>query len=70
MSWFITDRGGFYSKRNGQFSPDGRWIAYEKNDSGRFEILVQSFPEPGGKWQVSTGGGVQPRWGADDIYED
>jgi Tol biopolymer transport system component len=46
-----------------QFSPDGRWVAYQTNESNRFEIVVQPFPNPGGvKWQVSTGGGVAPRW--------
>ena len=53
-------------KSQGQFSPDGRWVAYQSNESGSsFEIVVQAFPEPRGKWQVSTGGGVQPRWRAD-----
>jgi hypothetical protein len=47
---------------NGQFSPDGRWVAYETNESGQFEIFVQPFPEPSSKWQVSSGGGTQPRW--------
>jgi serine/threonine protein kinase len=46
----------------GQFSPDGHWVAYQTNESGRFEIVVQPFPEPTSKWQVSTGGGIQPRW--------
>jgi Tol biopolymer transport system component len=54
-----------FDERNGQFSPDGRWVAYETNESRRFEIVVQPFPGPGGKWQVSTGGGIQPRWRAD-----
>jgi serine/threonine protein kinase len=44
------------------FSPDGRWLAYASNESGRFEIYVQPFPGPGGKWQISTSGGVHPRW--------
>jgi eukaryotic-like serine/threonine-protein kinase len=44
------------------FSPDGRWIAYASDESGRPEIYVQSFPGPGGKWQVSTEGGAQPLW--------
>jgi len=44
------------------FSPDGRWLAYASNESGRFEIYVQPFPGPGGKWQISTGGGTHPRW--------
>ncbi len=53
-----------------QLSPDGRWVAYQTNESGRFEIVVQPFPDAGGKWQVSTGGGVAPRWRADgkEIY--
>ncbi|MDP9146588.1 MAG: serine/threonine-protein kinase [Acidobacteriota bacterium] len=51
--------------RNGQFSPDGKWIAYASNESGKWEIYVTSFPEPHGKWQVSTGGGEQPRWRSD-----
>jgi hypothetical protein len=53
-----------------QLSPDGRWVAYQTNESGRFEIVVQPFPDPGGKWQVSSGGGAAPRWRADgkEIY--
>jgi Tol biopolymer transport system component len=51
--------------RNGQFSPDGEWVAYASNESGKWEIYVTSFPEPRGKWQVSTGGGGQPRWRGD-----
>jgi serine/threonine protein kinase len=47
---------------DGQFSPNGKWIAYESNESGRFEIYVQPFPGPGGKFQISSNGGVQPRW--------
>jgi eukaryotic-like serine/threonine-protein kinase len=52
-------------ERNGAFSPDGQWVAYETNESGRYEIVVTSFPNASGKWQVSTSGGVQPRWRAD-----
>ena len=45
------------------FSPDGRWLAYESTESGStYEIYVRPFPGPGGKWQISTGGGVLPRW--------
>jgi len=51
--------------RNGQFSPDGKWVAYASNETGKWEIYVTSFPEPRGKWQVSTGGGEQPRWRRD-----
>ena len=51
-----------FQEQNGQFSPDGKWIAYQSNESGRFEIYVQPFPGPGGKFQISTNGGAQPRW--------
>ena len=44
------------------FSPDGRWLAYVSNYSGRYEIYVQPFPGPGGKWQISTEGGTAPLW--------
>src|SRR6266849_4609089 len=45
------------------FSPDGRWLAYESTESsGSYEVFVRPFPGPGGKWQISTGGGVLPRW--------
>jgi Tol biopolymer transport system component len=47
------------------FSPDGRFLAYVSNESGRAEVYVQSFPGPGGKWQVSTAGGNDPHWRAD-----
>jgi len=48
----------------GQFSPDGHWVAYTSNESGLSEIYVIPFPPSsnGGKWLVSRGGGVQPRW--------
>jgi dipeptidyl aminopeptidase/acylaminoacyl peptidase len=46
----------------GVFSPDGRWLAYASDESGRFEIYVRTFPESGGTLQVSAAGGVQPRW--------
>ena len=54
-----------FDESGGQFSPDGRWLAYVSNESGRYEIYVRPFPESGGKWQVSTGGGAQPRWRRD-----
>jgi eukaryotic-like serine/threonine-protein kinase len=44
------------------FSPDGRWLAYMSDESGRYEIYVQPYPGPGGKWQVSTEGGTEPVW--------
>jgi len=51
-----------FDEIEGQFSPDGRWLAYASNESGRYEIYIRTFPETGGKWQVSVAGGVQPRW--------
>ena len=51
--------------KNGQFSPDGKWVAYASNESGKWEIYVTSFPDAHGKWQVSNGGGDQPRWRGD-----
>jgi len=48
-----------------QFSPDGRWIAYESNESGSVEVYVQPFPGPGRKSQVSAAGGHEPRWRPD-----
>jgi dipeptidyl aminopeptidase/acylaminoacyl peptidase len=54
-----------YDERNGQFSPDGKWVAYETDETGRFEIVVQQFPEPAAKSQISTNGGSAPRWSAD-----
>jgi serine/threonine-protein kinase len=44
------------------FSPDGRFLAYNSNESGTYEVYVRPFPGPGGKWQVSTGGGESPVW--------
>ncbi|PYS09605.1 MAG: hypothetical protein DMG17_26625 [Acidobacteria bacterium] len=51
-----------FDQLHGQFSPDGKWIAYESNESGRSEIYVQPFPGPGGKFQISASGGAQVRW--------
>ncbi|HXX45735.1 MAG TPA: protein kinase [Candidatus Acidoferrales bacterium] len=45
-----------------QFSPDGRWIAYASDETGRREVYVQPYPGPGGKWQISTDGGSEPQW--------
>jgi len=47
------------------FSPDGKWVAYASNESGRWEIYIASFPQPHGKLQVSNAGGEQPRWRSD-----
>jgi len=45
-----------------QFSPDGKWVAYESNEGGRNQIYVVPYPGPGGRSQISTDGGTQPRW--------
>jgi serine/threonine-protein kinase len=50
------------AKAEPAFSPDGRWLAYEGSESGSYEVYVRPFPGPGGKWQISTGGGVLPKW--------
>jgi Tol biopolymer transport system component len=45
-----------------RFSHDGRWLAYVSDESGRWEIYVQPYSGPGGKWQISTEGGTEPTW--------
>jgi Tol biopolymer transport system component len=59
---FLTSKG---SETNGQISPDGKWVAYSSDESGNWEIYVTSFPAAAGKWQVSRGGGTEPRWRGD-----
>ncbi|HXG89164.1 MAG TPA: hypothetical protein VNJ02_12575 [Vicinamibacterales bacterium] len=65
-----------FTERWGRFSPDGRWVAYQSNESGRTEIYVRPWtppaaaagaaaPAPSGQWQVSTAGGITPVWRAD-----
>jgi len=51
---------------NGQISTDGKWVAYASNESGDWEIYVTTFPGTQGKWQVSRGGGTEPRWSGDN----
>jgi len=53
------------SESNGQISPDGKWVAYASNESGDWEIYVTTYPTAAGKWQVSRGGGTEPRWRGD-----
>ena len=48
-----------------EFSPDGRWVAYQSDESGRREVYVQGYPERRGKWQVSQTGGQTPHWRSD-----
>ena len=59
-----------YNETGPTFSPDGRFLAYQSNESGRNEIYVQSYPGPGGKWQISSAGGTDPHWRGDgkEIY--
>jgi serine/threonine-protein kinase len=51
-----------FSEAEGAFSPDGRWVAYQSEDSARSEVFVRPFPPRGGKWQLSVEGGTHPRW--------
>jgi serine/threonine-protein kinase len=53
---------GPFLETDAAFSPDGRWLAYRSDESGRSEIYVRPFPGPGGRWQVSAGGGAHPTW--------
>jgi Tol biopolymer transport system component len=59
---YVTGR---YDESGGRFAPNGRWIAYESNESGRMEIYVASFPVPDVVRRVSTDGGQSPRWAPD-----
>jgi serine/threonine protein kinase len=56
-----------FIESQGQFSPDGRWIAYASDESGhgQFEVYVRPFPSGAGKWKVSSNGGLEPRWRSD-----
>jgi serine/threonine protein kinase/Tol biopolymer transport system component len=54
-----------FQETEGQLSPDGHWIAYVSDESGRSEVFVSAFPTPIGKWQISTDGGTTPRWRPD-----
>jgi hypothetical protein len=51
-----------FIESQGQFSPDGRWIAYMSNESGQFDVYVAPFPGPGSSWRISPAGGGWPRW--------
>jgi len=77
--WLLSVAGGAKPQRligspgdqfHGNFSPDGRLVAYTSNESGRFEVYVETFPRSDRKWPVSTNGGYEPRWRADghEIY--
>jgi serine/threonine-protein kinase len=52
-----------FAERNGEISPDGRWLAYESDESGQFQVYLRPFPAvDGGRQQLSTNGGRQPAW--------
>ena len=53
------------NQSNGMISPDGKWMAYASDESGSWEIYATTFPDASGKWQISRGGGTEPRWRGD-----
>ena len=59
-----------FGETSPHFSPDGKWLVYASDESGRNEVYVQPFPATGGKWQISTEGGFRPKWSArgDEIF--
>jgi serine/threonine-protein kinase len=62
-----------FNEEAARFSPDGRWVAYVSDESGRFEIYIRPYPGPGGKWQISAEGGGEPHWsrsGRELFYRD
>ena len=61
-SVFVSSKG---SELNGTFSPDGRWVAYQSNASGRYEIVVRPFPNKDPARTISRDGGKYPRWRGD-----
>jgi serine/threonine protein kinase/Tol biopolymer transport system component len=66
----IVIADGEFEERMGNFSPDGRWVAYETDESGRPEVVIKAFQRASGITRVSTDGGVTPRWSEDgsEIY--
>lgn len=57
---FVRER---FDQQRGRFSPNTRWVAYDSDESGQYEVYVRSFPEPREKLRISTGGGTYPEWG-------
>src|SRR6266852_2641152 len=55
-----------FNERDGRFSPEPspRWVAYQSDQSGRYEVYIEAFPQPRGKKQISTAGGENPQWGS------
>ena len=54
-----------FVEMSGDFSPDGRWVAYSSDETGRDEVYIRPFPKADGQWRVSTDGGTNPRWRPD-----
>jgi Tol biopolymer transport system component len=54
-----------FNEHLGEFSPDGKWVTYVSNESGREEVYAVAFPKPGGRFQISGNGGSNPKWRAD-----
>ena len=54
-----------FDERDPRFSPDGRWLAYRSDESGRNEVYVRPFPKGEGRWVISLSGGAAPRWRGD-----
>ena len=61
---FVFVQGG-YGALSARFSPNGRYVAYASNETGRLEVYVQTFPQQTGKWEISTSGGAEPMWRRD-----
>jgi hypothetical protein len=61
-----------FNSFSAQVSPDGKWVAYDSNESGSGQIYLQAFPVPGGRWQISVKGGAHPTWKKDgtELYFD
>jgi Tol biopolymer transport system component len=54
-----------FREQQGRLSPDGKWMAYQSNETGRFEVFIRAFPPAGRKWQISNAGGAEPEWRGD-----
>jgi len=61
--FLVTD----FNETAGSVSPDGRWLAYQSDESGQNEVYVQSFPDPGNKVRISADGGKHPVWSPDNL---
>lgn len=62
---FASVQGNFRSTSSAHFSPNGRYVAYISNETGRWEVYVQTFPKHTGRWEISTSGGTEPMWRRD-----